>query len=217
MKAFAYLRVSDKSQTLGDGFDRQELAIRAYADSQHIEIPSVIREDISGTIEGMDRPVWARLVADIMADGSISTILIEKLDRLGRDLLVQEHIIKDLRNRRITLISAYEPDLCIDDPTRKLLRQIMGAIAEYDKVMLVNKMRGARQRIRATGKPCEGRKPYGVDPGEVMVLGIIKTLHLAGLNANQIAGDVNSKGLLTRSGTAWHPFTVARILKRIAK
>jgi hypothetical protein len=45
-----------------------------------------------------------------------------------------------------------EPDLCIDDPSRKLLRQIFGSIAEYEKTMLVLKLRGARQRKRkATG------------------------------------------------------------------
>ena len=48
--------------------------------------------------------------------------------------MVQEHIIADLRQRHITIISALEPDLCVDDPSRKLMRQIMGAIAEYDQI-----------------------------------------------------------------------------------
>ncbi len=215
-KAFAYLRVSGKSQLIGDGFDRQELTIKAFATSQQIEIVATAREEgVSGTVDGMDRPTWARLIADIMRDGSVSTILVERLDRLARDLMVQEVIIADLKSRRITLISAVEPDLCIDDPTRKLMRQIMGAIAEYDKTMLVSKMRGARERKRGRGERCEGRKPYGTRPNEQLTLGLIRQLNSANMNPTSIANYLNKRNLLTRSGTTWHPFTVARILKRL--
>ena len=65
--------------------------------------------------------------------------------------MIQEHIIQDLQRRGIALVSVAEPDLCSDDPTRKLMRQIMGAIAEYDKTMTVLKLRGARQSDAA---PC---------------------------------------------------------------
>ena len=84
--------------------------------------------------------------------------------------MVQEHIVADLRNRGVVLISVAEPDLCVDDPTRKLLRQIMGAIAEYDKSMIVIKLRGARGRAKVRKGRCEGRKPYGAKEGEVVWL-----------------------------------------------
>ena len=41
-------------------------------------------------------------------------------------------------------MSVTEPDLPEDNPTRKLMRQFMGAIAEYEKAMIVMKLRGAR-------------------------------------------------------------------------
>jgi DNA invertase Pin-like site-specific DNA recombinase len=69
----------------------------------------------------MNRPAWVEMIGRILADG-VRTVVIEKLDRLARDLMVQEHIIRDLQERGITLISAAEPDLCSNDPTRKLLR-----------------------------------------------------------------------------------------------
>lgn len=59
-----------------------------------------------------------------------------------------------------------EPDLLKDDPSRKLMRQIFGAIAEYEKTMIVLKLRGARVRMRARNGRCEGAKPYGELPGE---------------------------------------------------
>ena len=45
------------------------------------------------------------------------------------------------------------------------MRQIFGAIAEYEKTMIVIKLRGARQRKKARTGRCEGRKPYGHYPG----------------------------------------------------
>jgi DNA invertase Pin-like site-specific DNA recombinase len=39
-----------------------------------------------------------------------------------------------------------------DDPTRVLLRQMMGAFAEYERAMIVQKLRGAHQRARASRK-----------------------------------------------------------------
>jgi hypothetical protein len=54
----------------------------------------------------------------------------------------------------------------MDDPSRKLMRQIFGAIAKYEKTMIVLKLRGARVRMRARISRCEGAKPYGELPGE---------------------------------------------------
>src|SRR5215469_10887493 len=97
-------------------------------------------------------------------------VLVEKLDRLARDLMVQETIIGDLRKNGFDIVSVMEPDLLQDDPSRKLMRQIFGAIAEYEKTMIVLKLRGARQRARARDGRCEGAKPFGSRPGEAEVL-----------------------------------------------
>src|SRR5216117_2551328 len=142
---FAYLRVSGRSQAADgrDGLPRQESAIRAYAAAHGLNVTRVFAErGVSGTAAGDDRPRWVEMLAEIMAD-SVKTIVVEKLDRLARNLLVQEHIFADLRRRGITFISAAEPDLLQDDPTRKMLRQIVGAIAEYEKTMLVAKLKAA--------------------------------------------------------------------------
>lgn len=214
MKAFAYLRVSGKGQVQGDGFPRQLAAIEAYAEANAITIARVYREKgVTGTLDGMDRPAWVEMIGCILANG-VRTVIIEKLDRLARDLMVQEHIIQDLQRRGITLISVAEPDLCSDDPTRKLMRQIMGAIAEYDKAMVVLKLRGARQRKRSQDGRCEGAKPYGSFEGESEVLQRIQTMRAAGDSFQTIARALNSEGVAPRRGTQWHPYAVARIAER---
>ena len=61
----------------------------------------------------------------------------------------------------IALIVPDSPTSFLDDgPTSKLVRQILGAVSEFDKVMIVAKLKGARDRIRRERGKCEGRKRY---------------------------------------------------------
>jgi DNA invertase Pin-like site-specific DNA recombinase len=211
-KAYAYLRVSGKGQVDGDGFPRQLAAIKVYAAANDIKIAQVFREEgVSGTTESGDRPAWTELMTTLHADG-VRTIVIEKLDRLARDLMVQETIIADLRRHGFTLISAAEPDLMANDPTRILMRQLMGAVAQYDKSQIVAKLRGARLRKRAQQGRCEGRKPYGHYEGEQATIERIKELRAAGMGFDRIAAQLNEEGLKPRTGQRWHGLVVNRIL-----
>ena len=212
MKAFGYLRVSGRGQENGDGFPRQRLAIEQYAAAQGIEIIEWFEERaVPGKTEWENRPAWVRMM---LALNGTSTIIVESLNRLARDLMVQEHIIADTRSRGIALISVAEPDLCHDDPSRKLLRQIMGAIAEYDRAMIVLKLKGARQRIKsATGK-CEGRKLYGDKPGEAAILENMKFARHHGKTLQFIVDCLNEAGTPTRAGGKWSVGTVGKILAR---
>ena len=213
-RAFAYLRVSGKGQVEGDGFTRQLEAIRRYAKEHDIRIVRVFREEgVSGTKDLANRPAFVEMMTALHANG-VQLVLVEKLDRLARDLMVQETIIGDLRKHGFDLISVAEPDLLQDDPTRKLMRQIMGAIAEYEKTMIVLKLRGARNRAKAKHGRCEGAKPYGTLPGEKEVLERMKALRQSGLAYERIAAQLNVEGRKPRRGSKWHSFSVSRILGR---
>lgn len=67
-----------------------------------------------------------------------------------------------LKERGIELSAADSSQSFIDDtPTARLVRQLLGAIAEFDKGMTVAKLRGARERKRARGVKVEERKGHG--------------------------------------------------------
>jgi len=211
-KAYAYLRVSGKGQVDGDGFTRQLATIKVYASAHDLKIVRVFREEgVSGTVENMNRPAWSELMATLHSNG-VRTILIEKLDRLARDLMVQEAAIADLRRNGFEIISAAEPDLMANDPTRVLMRQLLGAVAQYDKNTIVLKLRGARMRKRAKDGRCEGRKPYGYYPGEHTVIERMEALRASGLGFDRIAAQLNAESLPTRTGGRWHGVVVNRIL-----
>jgi len=211
-KAFGYLRVSGKDQVHGDGFPRQREAITKYAKAHGIQIVQFFEEKgVSG--KEFDRPAWRDLMTALLADG-VKIVLIEKLDRLARDLMVQETLVGDVRKQGFELVSTYEPDLCSDDPTRKLIRQVFGAFAEYDKSMIVAKLRAARQRKKAAAGRCEGRKPFGERPGERETIERMRALQAQGLNFSAIAVALNAESRPTQSGGRWFPTTVSRTLAR---
>jgi len=214
-KAYAYLRVSGKGQIDGDGFPRQLKAIRTFADAQKIRVTKVFREEgISGTTENMNRPAWCALMEQLQATG-MRIIMIEKLDRLARDLMVQEACIADLHKRGFALLSASEPDLMANDPTRILMRQLLGAVAQYDKSQIVAKLRCARVRCRERDGRCEGRKPFGHRVGENAVIARMKALRAEGKGYDRIADSLNAEGVPTRTGRRWHGIVVNRILSKL--
>ena len=220
-KAYGYIRVSGQGQVDGDGFVRQEKAIRDYAQANGITMHHIFREEgVSGTLE--QRPALARLLIDLEENGhDIKTVLIERIDRLARDLMVQEAIIGDLQKKGFDLISATEgDDLLSEDPTRKLVRQVLGAIAEYDKTMTVLKLRAARERKRAKVGKCEGRKSYSeAMPGVIKEIRRLrrKRKGMPRRTFIKVADELNRSGFKTMTGKPFTGQIVQNILQEIKK
>jgi DNA invertase Pin-like site-specific DNA recombinase len=212
--AFAYLRVSGKGQVEGDGFTRQLEAVKKYAAANGIKIAKVFREEgVSGGTDWETRPAFSEMMAALLSNGT-QAVLVERLDRVARDLMVQESIIADFKRKGLTIVSVNEPDLCSDDPSRVLMRQMLGAFFQYEKTLLVAKLRGARQRKRAKDGVCEGRKAYGAREGEKAGVERIRALRKDGLPLQAIADTLHKEDIKTRTGKAWSAVQVNRVLHR---
>jgi hypothetical protein len=100
-----------------------------------------------------------------------------------------------------------------------LIRQVLGAVSQFEKSVIVAKLRAARlRRRRATGR-CEGRKRFGEHAGEQLVLHCIRQLYRKPrgrerLSNGAIADQLNAERLPTRTGKPWRAGTVRRILQR---
>lgn len=217
-RAFAYLRVSGKGQVEGDGFPRQIVEIESCAKARGLEIVRTFEErGVRGATEWEDRPAWSEMAAALVTE-DVKVVVVESLNRLARELFIQEYILRDLGKRGVKLISAREQDID-SSPERILFRQIMGAIAQYDKTMIVMKLRGARRRAKAAAPDgrCEGRKPYGYRDGEKDVIARILALHSLGIGVTEITEDLNRNSTRRpRKGRQWWPSTVSNILDRHA-
>jgi DNA invertase Pin-like site-specific DNA recombinase len=171
--AIAYLRTSSAANVGADkdSDKRQREAIEAFAKRAGYEIAA---EFYDAAVSGADpvdtRPGFTAMLERIEANG-VRTIIVETANRFARDLMVQEVGYAKLRERGIDLIAADSPTAFLDDgPTSKLVRQVLGAIAEFDKAMTVAKLRGARDRIRRDLGKCEGRKSHAEKNPEIVAL-----------------------------------------------
>ncbi|MBI3781949.1 MAG: recombinase family protein [Deltaproteobacteria bacterium] len=73
---------------------------------------------------------------------------------------------RDLGVRVIAADSGTELMTADDDPTRTLIRQVLGAVAQFERAVIVSKLKPARVRKRHVEGRWEGRKPFGIRPGE---------------------------------------------------
>lgn len=220
-QAIAYLRVSGKSQVDGDGFPRQEEAVKRYAKSNGLELLELFRDEgVSGTKELADRAGLAACLDRVESNG-VRIVLVERADRLARDWVVGEVILNQFRALGVKVIEAdHGADLTAgdDNPTGKLIRQILGAVSEFEKNVIVLKLRAARNRVRRTDGRCEGRKPYGTRPGEEKAIEKILELRRAvrgkeRMSFQRIAETLNAEGITTRQGGPWKPGTVYKLVK----
>ena len=116
------------------------------------------------------RPGFMEMLRRVASNGA-KTIIVESPDRFARDLTVQLTGHDMLKAQGIALVPASAPDFFTEDtPTAVLVRQVLGAIAQFDKASTVAKLAAARKRKReATGK-CEGRKSLGELHPDVVAL-----------------------------------------------
>ena len=216
-KAFGYLRTSGKGQIGNDGFPRQREAIASYAKSNRLELVQEFSDEaVSGTTDAMDRNGLTDLLVALKANG-VRLVVVENATRLARDLMISEIILSEFRKIGVRVISADgDVDLTLgnDDPTGKLIRQILGAVSEWEKCALVQKLRASRLRLRRAGERCEGRKPYGQNAEEKTVIARILALREERLSFVAIAAKLNADGVRSRSNKQWHATQVQRVLQR---
>ena len=94
-----------------------------------------------------------------------------KLLGFARDLTVQLTGHDFLLKQGIALIPTTAPDyFTADTPTAVLVRQVLGAIAEFEKTSLVAKLRAARERKKAQTGNCGGRQSHAEARPEVVAL-----------------------------------------------
>jgi len=223
-QAFAYLRVSTVGQVQGHGFDRQLDTIQAYAQETGIEIVQVFKEEgISGTTDETQRPAFQELMAAVLGNG-VRTIIVESMDRLARELRIQEALLVYLASKGVNLISARTAENITQavqaDPLKKALVQVQGVFAELEKNQLVRRLKKGRDKTRQLTGRCEGRRPFGETEDEQAVIRRIRAMRrkrrngLKGMTLQAIADRLNSEGVPTKDGLHWRPVQIHRILTR---
>ena len=212
-QCYCYLRVSGLTQIDGGGLHRQLQTVEHYARDSRYEIVRVFEEAISGTTDETERPAFREMIAEILSDG-VRTVLVESLDRLGREFRVQESLVIYLASKGVDLISARTGENVTEaieaDPLRKALVQMQGIFSELEKNQLVLRLQKGKEKARREGRRVDGPRRYGENSEEEQA--IIKRIKLmrrrrrgghAGLTYQQIADVLNEEGIRTAKGRRW--------------
>jgi len=222
-KAVAYLRTSSAANVghEKDSDKRQLAAISAYAKTAGYTImePPYYDAAVSGADAIESRPGFAKMLDYLVDHPNVRVILVENASRFARDLIVQLTGHDLLKARGITLIPVDAPDyFTAETPTAVLIRQVLGAVSQFEKAMIVSKLRSARDAKRAATGKCEGRKSHEeMNPNAVA---LARKLHRKNretgkrMSLRKIAATMAKQGHIAASGNAYGPSAIQSMLAR---
>jgi DNA invertase Pin-like site-specific DNA recombinase len=190
---------------------RGSAAIAAFAKAQgYVVLAEFYDAAVSGADPIAERPGFKAML-DRIAGNGVRCILVESPDRFARDLTVQLTGHDFLKSLGIALIPATAPDFFTEDtPTAVLVRQVLGAIAQFEKTSLVAKLRAARDRKRAATGKCGGRKSYAEARPEVVALA--KELRGQRMSLRKISAALAARGYVTAGGKPYVATAVQAML-----
>ncbi|MEV4782111.1 recombinase family protein [Burkholderia sp. LMU1-1-1.1] len=141
MATFAYGRVSTTEQSA----DNQKLEIEAAG---HV-VDYWFADTISGKTSATQRPQFAALLGQIRNG---ETLVVAKLDRLGRDAQDVGATVKLLASRKISVIVLQLGKLDLTSPAGKMMLTMLAAVAEMERDMLVERTHAGLARAKSEGK-----------------------------------------------------------------
>ena len=217
--AVAYLRTSSAANVGADkdSDKRQRSAIAAFAKQSRF---TVVDEYYDAAVSGADpvdqRPGFAEMLRRLAANGA-KTIIVESPDRFARDLAVQLAGHDMLKGLGISIIPASAPDFFTEDtPTAVLVRQVLGAIAQFEKASSVAKLAAARKRKREREGRCEGRKPLSeTRPAVVALARKLRRRRPKGgqLSLRGVSKELAARGFFNELGKPYAAKSVASMMR----
>ena len=220
-KLIGYCRVSTDNQKEEGTIEIQEHALREHAEAKGYNLVTIFRDNgVSGGLE--NRPGLVELFSYLESNKETDGVLIYKLDRLARDLYIQEHLIKKLELLHKSILSVQEPNLDSNDPMRKAFRQFMGIVSELEKAFITMRLSGGKLNKARKGGFAGGTIPLGyINEGkdlkidDVAIKIIREVFYLKRhrrFSMEKIARCLNEKNVPTARGGKWHGSTIRYIL-----
>jgi Site-specific recombinases, DNA invertase Pin homologs len=148
-RTFLYARVSTSDQTT----DNQVLEVKATGFD--VLPQRVITETVSGSIAASERQGFQKLL-ERMEDGDV--LLVTKLDRLGRNAMDVRSTVELLAGRGIRVHCLALGGVDLTSAAGKMTMQVLSAVAEFERDLLIERTQSGLQRAKAEGKAT--RAPY---------------------------------------------------------
>jgi DNA invertase Pin-like site-specific DNA recombinase len=227
MKLVAYLRVSTETQAdNGLGLEVQEQSVRQWAKANGHRLVAVYKDaGVSGS-NGLGSRVGLPDALHALESGEAEGLVVAKLDRLARDLMVQETTLAKVWKMGGAVFSVDQGEILQDDPDdpmRTAFRQIVGVFSQLERSMIAARLRAGKKLKAEGGGYVGGMVAYGYRaengelveyPKEQAALARIWQLRLSGLSLSGIATELEAEGIAPRDGGKWALATLGRIVKR---
>jgi site-specific DNA recombinase len=225
-RCIAYLRVSTATQK--ESLAAQRQAILAWAKTHGKVITEWFEEVISGKLEMHQRPQLVAAVGELKKG---DTLVVWRRDRLARNI-VTAAIVERLAGAQGASIIATDGGDFGDGPEGRLLRTIVDAIAEYERMLIIARTRAAlaakKARRELTGTPPYGYEVHIIGTPDKDGKGVIKKLvpcvseqitaqriidlRKGGMAHAKICDALTAEGRFTRSGKPFAVMQVQRVL-----
>lgn len=221
-RAIAYLRVStDEQASSGAGLNAQLDSCKAHAQRYNLELAGTFSDEgISGAASLDKRPGLLEAISQL---GKNDVFLVAKRDRLGRDPIVVAMIEASIKRKGARIVSVAGEGTDNDEPTSVLMRRMVDAFSEYERLIIKARTKAALQAKKRRNERV-GNLPFGFqlaengiclvpNPEEQASIARIIDLRATGFTLREIADELNRDGIMTRRGSTWHHVYVANILK----
>lgn len=148
-RVFAYCRVSTSEQNT----DNQIQEIKAAGFD--IELRRIVTEAISGSVQATKRSGFSKLM-DRLEAGDV--LVVTKLDRLGRNAIDVRSTVESLGAIGVRVHCLALGGVDLTSPAGKMTMQVIAAVAEFERDLLIERTQAGLRRARGQGKHC-GRPP----------------------------------------------------------
>ena len=142
-RVFAYARVSTPDQTTDNQVN--EIAGAGFT----VQPRRMVREVISGSVRAFQRPKFERLV-DRLEEGDV--LVVTKLDRLGRNAMDVSTTVEKLAELGVRVHCLQLGGVDLTSSTGKLTMQVLNAVAEFERDLLIERTHAGLDRARKSGK-----------------------------------------------------------------
>jgi putative DNA-invertase from lambdoid prophage Rac len=190
-RTFAYCRVSTVDQTTGNQVE--EIRAAGFA----VESQRIITETVSGSVVASERKGFAKLL-DRLEDSDV--LIVTKLDRLGRNAMDVRATVERLESSGVRVHCLALGGVDLTSPAGKMTMQVINAVAEFERDVLIERTNAGISRAKAEGKVF-GRPSALTQAQQVEVVSRLN----AGVTVAQIAREFNTSRqtiIRVRAGTA---------------
>jgi len=142
-RVFAYCRVSTNDQTTDN--QHREIEAAGFA----IDPKRVVSETVSGSVAAMERKGFAKLV-DRLESGDV--LVVTKLDRLGRNAIDVRSTVDRLAGDGVRVHCLALGGVDLTSPAGKMTMQVIAAVAEFERDLLIERTQAGLDRARKEGK-----------------------------------------------------------------